>query len=105
MNGGLVEFNTAVRYGLNITVLVLNDSSYGAEYAQFAVRDMDPSTSLFTWPSFADLADALGGRGFTATNLAELEIALKVTQDITTPTLIDIKLDPADVPREVSAVH
>jgi thiamine pyrophosphate-dependent acetolactate synthase large subunit-like protein len=105
MNGGLVEFNTAVRYGLDITVLVLNDGSYGAEYAQFAVRDMDPSTSLFTWPSFADLADALGGRGFTATNPAELEIALKLTQDITTPTLIDIKLDPADVPREASAVH
>jgi acetolactate synthase-1/2/3 large subunit len=66
---------------------------------------MDPSTSLFTWPSFADLADALGGRGFTATNPAELEIALKVTQDIPTPTLIDIKLDPADIPHEASATH
>jgi acetolactate synthase I/II/III large subunit len=100
MNGGLAEFNTAVRYGLDITVVVLNDGSYGAEYAQFATRDMDPSISLFGWPPFAALADALGGRGFTATSRAELEVALKAAQDIQAPTLIDVRLDPAAIPPE-----
>jgi acetolactate synthase-1/2/3 large subunit len=100
MNGGMVEFNTAVRYGLDITVVVLNDGSYGAEYAQFAARDMDPSTSIFEWPSFAELADALGGQGFTATNPTELEVALKAANDIQTPTLIEVRLDPADIPPE-----
>jgi thiamine pyrophosphate-dependent acetolactate synthase large subunit-like protein len=101
MNGGLIEFNTAVRYGLDITVVVINDGSYGAEYAQFAARGMDPSTSKIEWPPFADLAEAFGGRGFTATNQSELEVALKAAQDIRTPTLIDVRLDPADIPVEV----
>ena len=100
MNGGMTEFNTAVRYGLDITVVVLNDGAYGAEFAQFAARDMDPSTSQITWPPLADVAEALGGRGFTAANRTELEAALKAAQDIQTPTLIDVRLDPADIPPE-----
>jgi acetolactate synthase I/II/III large subunit len=61
---------------------------------------MGPSISLFGWPPFADLADALGGRGFTATSRAELEVALKAAQEIQTPTLIDVRLDPAAIPPE-----
>jgi acetolactate synthase I/II/III large subunit len=63
MMGGVNEFNTAVRLGLDLIVIVCNDSAYGAEHIQFVDRDMDPGLSQFEWPSFAEVATALGGEG------------------------------------------
>ena len=36
MHGGLVEFNTAVRYGRDLIVVVCNDGAYGAEHIKLA---------------------------------------------------------------------
>lgn len=96
--GGLAEFHTAVRHGLDITTIVCNDSAYGAEYIQFRRKNMDPSLSIFDWPDFAAVARAMGGIGFTVTTYAELEEALKAVAATNTPALIDMKLDPATMP-------
>ena len=61
MMGGINEFNTAVRLGLDLIVIVANDSAYGAEHIQFIDRKMDPSLTEFNWPSFAEVAQSLGG--------------------------------------------
>lgn len=98
MLGGLAEFNTAVRHGVDLVVIVFNDSAYGAEHVQFTVRGMDPSNSMFDWPELGPVADALGGQGFTVHNLDELDDALKAIHDRDRPVLIDIKLDPDKVP-------
>ncbi|MGH3217170.1 MAG: thiamine pyrophosphate-binding protein [Streptosporangiaceae bacterium] len=95
MIDGLAEFNTAVRHRLDIVVVVLNDGSYGAEYAMLKRRDMDPALSLFDWPDLGPVATALGGQGFTVRTQAELETALAVIERRDRPILIDIKLDPA----------
>jgi acetolactate synthase I/II/III large subunit len=95
--GGLTEFMTAVRHRLDLTVLVLNDGSYGAEYVQLASREMDPSISLFDWPDFGPVATAMGGFGVTVRTAAGLRDALAATRR-QHPALIDIKLDPAQVP-------
>ena len=63
MMGGINEFNTAVRLGLDLIVIIANDSAYGAEHIQFMDRKMDPSLTEFQWPSFADIAKSLGGDG------------------------------------------
>lgn len=94
MLGGLNEFNTAVRHGVDAVVIVLNDGAYGAEYDQFKKMDMDPAMSVFAWPDLGPLADALGGQGFTVRNLAELDAALDVIPNRDRPVLIDIKIDP-----------
>ncbi len=99
MMGGINEFNTAVRLGLNLTVIVANDSAYGAEHIQFLDRKMDPSLSLFEWPSFAETATALGGVGVEVTSMDELTAALEKLDGVKVPTLIELKLDPNDVPR------
>ena len=98
MMGGLNEFSTAVRHGLDLIVLVLNDGSYGAEHIQFTRRDLDPGMSLFDWPDLGPVADALGGRGFTVRNLAELDTALAHLPHRDRPVLIDVHLDPNLVP-------
>jgi thiamine pyrophosphate-dependent acetolactate synthase large subunit-like protein len=98
MMGGLNEFNTAVRHGLDLVVLLLNDGSYGAEHIQFLRRDLAPDLSLFSWPDFGPVAEALGGRGFTVRSTAELDAALEHLEHRDRPVLIDVQLDPYLVP-------
>ncbi|MCJ8310823.1 MAG: thiamine pyrophosphate-binding protein [Hyphomicrobiales bacterium] len=99
MMGGLAEFNTAVRLGLDLIVVVCNDAAYGAEHIQFVDKNMDPKLSQFDWPSFAEVAVSLGGRGVdlrTPDDSAKVEQAIR---DRRGPLLIDLHLDPNDVPR------
>jgi len=99
MMGGINEFNTAVRLGLDLIVIIANDSAYGAEHIQFLDRKMDPTLAEFEWPSFAVIAKSLGGDGLEVRSNAELETALEALQDRKGPYLIELRLDPADVPR------
>ena len=99
MMGGINEFNTAVRLGLDLIVIIANDSAYGAEHIQFLDRKMDPSLTEFHWPSFADIANSLGGEGFEVRSREALEEALEALNNRKGPFLIELRLDPVDVPR------
>ncbi|WP_209425362.1 thiamine pyrophosphate-binding protein [Pararhodobacter sp. SW119] len=99
MMGGVNEFNTAVRLGLDMIVIVANDSAYGAEHIQFLDRGMDPGLAQFEWPSFADVATALGGQGMCVQSTEDLDAALAAIESRSRPLLIELRLDPHDVPR------
>ena len=99
MMGGINEFNTAVRLGLDLIVIIANDSAYGAEHIQFVDRHMDPSLTEFNWPSFVDVAKSLGGDGYTVSSKEQLEEALEGLKNRKGPYLIELQLDPLDVPR------
>jgi acetolactate synthase-1/2/3 large subunit len=94
MMDGVAEFNSAVRHGVDLIVVLLNDGAYGAEHIQFTMRDMDPVMSTFDWPDFAPVADALGGTGYTVRDSADLERAIAALPARTGPVLLDIKIDP-----------
>jgi len=98
MLGGIAEFNSAVRAGLDIVVVIMNDKSYGAEYIQFKNKGMSPAISTFDWPSFAAVANALGGIGYAVHTLDELEKAMDDVAHRDRPALIEIFLDPECVP-------
>ncbi len=99
MMGGINEFNTAVRLGLDLIVIVANDSAYGAEHIQFLDRQMDPSLTEFHWPSFAQVATSLSGQGYEVRSLEQLDAALDALEGRKGPVLIELHLDPHDVPR------
>ncbi|OJJ13090.1 acetolactate synthase [Alphaproteobacteria bacterium AO1-B] len=99
MMGGINEFNTAVRLGLDLIIIVANDSAYGAEHIQFLDRQMDPSLTTFQWPSFAEVATSLGGTGVEVWSDDELQTALNALENRKGPILIELRLDPHDVPR------
>lgn len=99
MMGGINEFNTAVRLNRDLIVIVCNDSAYGAEHIQFVDRHMDPGLTQFEWPSFAQVATALGGQGIEVSTETDLENAIAAIESRTKPLLIELKLDPNDVPR------
>lgn len=98
MLGGLMEFNTAVRHGSNLIVVLCNDGSYGAEHVQLRAKQMDPGLILFDWPDFAPLAEALGGHGVTVRSKADLHKAEEAIASGRRPLLIDLKLDPDNMP-------
>lgn len=99
MMGGMNEFNTAVRLKQDLIVIVCNDSAYGAEHIQFLDRQMDPALSMFEWPSFAEVATALGGKGIRVQSNDQLAEAMEAIETRDGPLLIELRLDPNDVPR------
>lgn len=99
MMAGINEFNTAVRLNQDLITIVCNDSAYGAEHIQFVDRNIDPSLSQFEWPSFADVATALGGQGILVETEDQMTDAIKAIEARDRPLLIELKLDPDDVPR------
>jgi len=99
MMGGINEFNTAVRLKQDLITIVCNDSAYGAEHIQFIDRNMNPSLAQFEWPSFAHVATALGGTGILVDSDEKLDTAIKAIDQRNGPLLIELKLDPDDVPR------
>lgn len=98
MLGGMAEFNSAVRHGVDLVVVVIDDGAYGAEHVQFRDKRMDPAISTFDWPELGAVATALGGRGITVRTLAELDAALESVQERDRPVLIDVKVDPDRIP-------
>lgn len=99
MMGGLAEFNTAVRHGLDLIVIICNDAAYGAEHIQFLDRSMDPTLSTFDWPSFAAVARSLGGAGVNLHGVDDFDAVAQAIKTRSGPLLIDMHLDPYDIPR------
>lgn len=98
MLGGLAEFNTAVRQGLDLTVAIVNDGAYGAEHIQFTARAMDPGLALFDWPDFASVAQALGGAGLTICSAEGLRTLSSDLAHSARPLIIDVRVDPEHIP-------
>lgn len=100
MHGGLAEFNTAVRHGVDLIVAVCDDGGYGAEHIQFRRRGADPALALFDWPDFPTVARALGGEGAAVTSERDLAGLAQLIAARTGPLLIDLRLDPDAVPSD-----
>ena len=98
MLGGLSELNTAVRYGLNLVICLLNDSAYGAEYYRFVDREIDASLTTFEWPSFAQIADSLGARGVRVTQWGDFDEVSSALSNMDGPVLVEVVLDRDAIP-------
>ena len=94
--GGFSELLTAVREKLDLTIVVCNDSAYGAEHDHFVHRDMNPAMALLEPRDFAPIAQAMGVPSMTAARHADLPAIVDFlnNRDPAGPCLIDVKLDP-----------
>jgi thiamine pyrophosphate-dependent acetolactate synthase large subunit-like protein len=91
----LAEFGTAVRNGLDLILVVLNDRSYAAEFHNFARLGMDPGLSMLDWSDLAPLGDALGGQGIRVTSLEDLPYLASAIADRDRPLLVEVLVDPS----------
>jgi thiamine pyrophosphate-dependent acetolactate synthase large subunit-like protein len=88
----LAEFETAVRYGLPVLVVVMNDEGLGAEYHKAKAKGLDPELAVIPTPELGAVATALGGAGVTVRTEGELRAALADYVRDPRPTVIDVRI-------------
>ena len=89
------EFATAVRYGLPLITVVVNNGIYGTirmhQEREYPGR---VSATDLTNPDFAALARAYGGHGETVNATEEFASAFERARASGKPAIIEVKLDP-----------
>jgi acetolactate synthase I/II/III large subunit len=89
------EFATAVQYGLNVILIILDNAMYGTirmhQEREYPGR---VSATHLKNPDFAALARAYGGHGETVHETIEFEPALTRALTSNKPAIIHIHLDP-----------
>ena len=90
------EVTTAVRYGLPVVAVVLDNGAWGAEKAYqcdfFGQRYIGADISS---PPFDKLAELYGARGFAARTLDEVSEAVEAALACGKPAVVDVQVDPA----------
>ena len=96
-DGGLLmtlgELETAVREGVRLVMIVMNDCAYGAELHYLRANGMPVATSTFPDVDFAPIAAALGFAAATVRTLAELRAQAPLLSAPDGPVLLDCKIN------------
>lgn len=90
------EMETAVRLGLNLVVLILNDGSYGMIRWKQANMGFEDWGLTYNNPDFVKYAEAYGAKGYRVESAAHLKQLLAETCGAPGVHLIDCPVDYAD---------
>ncbi len=90
----LAEYTTAVKYGMDITHVLLNNSELGKISKEQRSADYDVWQTSLHNPSFADYAELCGALGIRVTKAQELEGALAEALAHEGPATVEILADP-----------
>ncbi len=90
------EMETAVRLGLNLVVVILNDSAYGMIRWKQAVDDFPDFGLTFGNPDFVRYAEAYGAKGSRVTSAEALVPVLEAAFAGGGVHLVDVPIDYAD---------
>jgi thiamine pyrophosphate-dependent acetolactate synthase large subunit-like protein len=90
----LAEFTTAVKYEMNITHILLNNSELGKISKEQRVGNWKVWQTSLNNPSFADFANSCGGLGIRVEAPEKLEAALRKAIAHKGPALVEIISDP-----------
>ncbi len=89
------EFATAMQYGANVIIIVVNNGMYGTirMHQEREYPDRISGTELSN-PDFAALARSYGGHGETVERTADFAAAFERARQAGKPALIEVKVDP-----------
>jgi acetolactate synthase I/II/III large subunit len=90
----LAEFDTAIRYRLPLTVIVLNDQAFGQERHNLAHKGLPLAYAEHQAPDLTALATAFGARGYRIGNADELDVLSKALAETDGTVLIDVTVNP-----------
>lgn len=96
----MAEFDTAVRYGLAVIVVVGNDARWNAEY-QIQLRDYGKQRALgceLLPARYDKVVEALGGHGEYVTKAADLAAALERAAASGKPACLNVVLESVPAP-------
>jgi pyruvate oxidase len=89
----LAELNTAVKYGMNITHILLNNNELGKISKEQKTGDWPVWQTALHNPDFAKYADLCGAFGITVSEKSELDDAIKAALQYQGPSLVHIHSD------------
>ena len=89
----LAEFTTAVKYGMNITHILLNNSELGKISKEQRAGHWDVWQTSLNNPNFAEYAESCGGLGIRVTDADSLEEAVTRGLAYDGPALIEVITD------------
>ncbi|HEY4377929.1 MAG TPA: thiamine pyrophosphate-binding protein [Acidimicrobiales bacterium] len=93
----LAEFETAVRLGLPLLVVVFNDQALGAELHSMSEQDLDPELSKISTPDLGAVGVALGGRGRLVRDVEGLREGVAEYLAAPGPMIIDARVSQSVV--------
>jgi len=89
------EFGTACQYGLNIIIIISNNSVYGTiKMHQEKAFPGRPSGTSMVNPNFAELAKSYGGHGEVVLSTDQFSDALERARNSNKPAILDLRTDP-----------
>ncbi|MGX7678322.1 thiamine pyrophosphate-binding protein [Jatrophihabitans sp. DSM 45814] len=86
------EFETAVRYGIPILVIVLNDQALGMEVQKARVKGLDENLGKISTPDLGTVGVALGGDGRLVRTPEDLAKAIEEYLASPRPMIIDARV-------------
>jgi thiamine pyrophosphate-dependent acetolactate synthase large subunit-like protein len=89
----MAEFTTAVKYGMNITHILLNNNELGKISKEQREAEWPVWQTSLQNPSFAEYANLCGGHGVLVKKAAELDEAMSGAMTHEEPTLVEILSD------------
>lgn len=89
----LAEFTTAVKYGMNITTILLNNGEYGKISNEQKDIEMPVWQTGLHNPNFAEYARNCGGYGVRVTRIDELDDAMARAIAHSGPAVVEIMAD------------
>ena len=94
------EFETAVRYGLKLVTVVMNNDCWGSEkaYQRYAFNERYVGADTVN-PRFDKYAELFGGTGFYVERPEDIGNAMLEALKIDGPSIIEIPIDPDEMPR------
>ncbi|MDY7103906.1 MAG: thiamine pyrophosphate-binding protein [Actinomycetota bacterium] len=90
-----MELTTAVKYGMDITHVLLNNAELGKISKEQRAAELAVWQTSLHNPDFAAFAELCGAKGIRVTEPAELDDALRTALDQRGPALVEIICDPA----------
>ena len=89
-----MEFTTAVKYGMDVTVVLLANEELGKISKEQRGIELDVWQTGLVNPDFSAFAESCGGLGLQVGDISELGAALRTALDHEGPSLVEIRADP-----------
>ena len=90
----LADFNTAVKYHMNITHILLNNDQLGKISKEQRAGEWDVWQTSLHNPDFSKYAEICGGFGVRVTQKAELDTAISEALAHNGPAIVEVIADP-----------
>ena len=94
------EFETAVRYNLNLISVVMNNDCWGSEkaYQKYAFNERYVGADTIN-PRYDKYAELFGGKGYYVDKIEDIADVFKDALQAGKPSIIEIPTDPDEMPR------